>query len=210
MLPTDRLVLIDLENVVGFRPKPRTLRVRITALLDAAGPRHHAWRPTPPTMLRTTPPPRRWPAWVSRLRVAPGPDAAETVLLSQAKRMQAEGCVLFTVCSSDHAFATLADTSSARIEVLIWHGQPVSAKLAQAADHVRRLPRPGAAEPDEEPPSGIAASAAPDPVLRRRSPVRGRQVLSNLAVAVVTGVGMTLGNRLADALVARVRRHRRS
>jgi len=31
-----------LEKVVGFRPKPRTLRARITALRDAAGPRHHA------------------------------------------------------------------------------------------------------------------------------------------------------------------------
>lgn len=205
MLPTDRLVLIDLENVVGFRPKPRTLRARVTALLDAAGPHHHAVAAYAVDDAGDDPIASALACLgVAPLRVAPGPDAAETALLAHAKLMQAEGCVLFTVCSSDHAFTALADTDAARIEVVIWQGQPVSGKLATVVDHVRRLPRPGTGSPAEESPRSMAAPKETDPVLRPRRPVVGQPVLSTVAGAVVIGVGIALGHRLADAVAGRV------
>lgn len=209
MLPTDRLVLIDLENVVGFRPKPRTLRARITALLDAAGPRHHAVAayaaddadddPTASALACLS---------VAPLRVPHGPDAAETALLAHARRMQAEGCVLFTVCSSDRAFAALTDGESAQVDVLIWEGQPVSSKLEQVVNHIRRLPRPRADVSIAEP---TMAAALPDdaPPMRYRLGHPARQQLGRLTGGLVTGIGIALGHRLADVVLSRQGRRSR-
>lgn len=199
MLPTDRLVLIDLENVVGFRAKPRTLRARVTALLDAAGPRHHAVAAYAADDGQDDPTASALAALgVAPLRVPPGPDATETALLAHARRMRAEGCVLFTVCSSDHAFAILADTEAARVEVLIWQGQPVSAKLTQAVDHVRRLPRPGASPDKPQTREAVTEDADPVPRQHTRS---GGQPLSSLTTGLLTGIGISLGHRLIDALL---------
>lgn len=175
MLPDDRLVLIDLENVVGFRPKPRTLRDRVSALLTAAGPHHHAVAAYATDDLADDPTASLLAALgVAPLRVLPGPDAAETALLAHAKRMRAEGCTHFTVCSSDRAFAALADTDTVHLDVLIWHGQPVSARLEHVAEQVRRLPRPGAPNGDPAPrdhtgPGRCGALSAPS---SRRADVR--------------------------------------
>ncbi|MCE7011810.1 hypothetical protein LWC34_54700 [Kibdelosporangium philippinense] len=203
MLPTDRLVLIDLENVVGFRPKPRTLRARITALLDAAGPHHHAVAAyaaddaeddlTASALACLN---------VAPLRVPPRPDAAETALLAHARRMQAEGCMLFTICSSDRAFASLTNGESAQVDVLIWEGQPVSTKLEQVVNHVRRLPRPGAEASTAEPtmPTALPDAAAP---MRYREGRPTRQPLDRLTAGLITGIGIALGHRLADELLSR-------
>lgn len=202
MLPTDRLVLIDLENVVGFRPKRRTLRARIIALLDAAGPHHHAVAAYAAEDAEDDPTASALACLkVAPLRVLPGPDAAETALLAHARRMQAEGCVLFTVCSSDRAFASLADGESAQVEVLIWEGQPVSSKLEQVVNHVRRLPRPGTEAAITEPTKPALPSAAP--AMRHRQDRRNRQPLGGLTAGFVTGIGIALGHRLADELLSR-------
>lgn len=208
MLPTDRLVLIDLENVVGFRPKPRTLRARVTALLDAAGPHHHAVAayatddieddPTASTLASLG---------IAPLRTLPGPDAAETMLLAHARRMQAEGCVLFTVCSSDRAFAALADSETARVEVLAWEGQPVSAKLAEAADHVRTLPRPGAVTLADRAPVPATVPARPDPLPRQH--IRHTSaMLPDVVTGIFIGVGIALGHRFTDLFLPGHRHHR--
>lgn len=203
MLPTDRLVLIDLENVVGFRPKPRTLRARITALLDAAGPRHHAVAAYAAEDAEDDPTASALACLnVAPLRVSPVPDAAETALLAHARRMQAEGCVLFTVCSSDRAFASLADGESAQVEVLIWEGQPVSSKLEQVVNHVRRLPRPGTEASITEPTMPAALPSAAAPVLYRQGRP-ARQPLDSLTAGLVTGIGIALGHRLADEFLSR-------
>jgi len=129
MLPTDRLVLIDVENVVGLRSKPRTLRALVTAPLNAAGPRTMPAAyaandaeddPTASTLACLG---------VVPLRMPPGPDAAETALLAHARRMQAERCVLFTVLLQRSRFASFTDGESAHVDELIWEGQPVSLKL---------------------------------------------------------------------------------
>lgn len=208
MLPTDRLVLIDLENVVGFRSKPRTLRVRVTALLDAAGLRHHAVAAYAADDAEDDPTASELACLgVSPLRVPHGPDAAETALLAHARRMQAEGCVLFTVCSSDRAFASLTDGESAQVDVLIWEGQPVSSKLEQVVNHVRRLPRPRA---DASIGGPTMAAALPDdaPPMRYRHGHPARQPMGRLTAGLVTGIGVALGHRLADELLSR--RGRRS
>lgn len=203
MLTTDRLVLIDLENVVGFRSKPRTLRARVTALLDAAGPHHHAVAAyaaddaeddsTASALACLS---------VAPLRVRPGPDAAETALLAHARRMQAEGCVLFTVCSSDHAFASLTDGESAQVDVLIWEGQPVSSKLEQVVNHVHRLPRPGA-EPSITEPTINAALPDDAPAMQDRQERPAGRPLGALTTGLITGIGIALGHRLADELLSR-------
>lgn len=209
VLPTDRVVLIDLENVVGFRPRPRTLRIRVTALLEAARPRHHVVAayagaegdddPTASTLASLG---------VAPLRVAPGPDAAETALLAHARRMQAEGCALFTVCSSDHAFAALASADLGRVEVLIWADQPISAKLEQAVHQVHRLPRPpAAAKPTAEHPPLTANRVDPSTDHAKEVTPSGsakpKPMLMSLATAVVTGIGLAFGHRIADALLPR-------
>ncbi|MGH4022625.1 MAG: hypothetical protein ACRDT0_25995 [Pseudonocardiaceae bacterium] len=203
MLTTDRLVLIDLENVVGFRSKPRTLRARITALLDAAGPRHHAVAAYAANDAEDDPTASALACLnVAPLRVPPGPDAAETALLAHARRMQAEGCVLFTVCSSDRAFASLADSESAQVDVLIWEGQPVSSKLEQVVNHVHRLPRPGAEASITEPTSNAALSDDA-PAMRYRQGRPAGWPLGGLTAGLITGIGIGLGHRLADELLSR-------
>lgn len=201
MLPTDRVVLVDLENVVGFRPKRRTLRTRMTALLDAAGPRHHAVAAyaciedtddvTASTLAALG---------VAPLRVTPGPDAAELALLAHARRMQADGCARFTVCSGDHAFAVLGDADASSLEVLVWQGQPVATGLAAAADHVRRLPR--LAEGDVP----VRPEATGNPRHRTQHHVTSRSKrqthvpLDGLVTGFATGIGIALGARLGSLL----------
>ncbi|ONI92799.1 hypothetical protein ALI22I_01875 [Saccharothrix sp. ALI-22-I] len=203
MLPTDRLVLIDLENVVGFRPKPRTLRARVTALLNAAGQRHHAVAAYAAHDAEDDPTASALACLgVAPLRVPPGSDAAETALLAHAQRMRVEGCVLFTVCSGDRAFTALADDESARVNVLIWEGQPVSSKLEQVADHVHRLPRPGGEVSVAEPVTTAALSHDAHPVPCHHNRLV-RQPLGSLTAGLVTGIGLALGHRLADRLLSR-------
>ncbi|MBE1467425.1 hypothetical protein [Kibdelosporangium phytohabitans] len=199
MLPTDRLVLIDLENVVGFRPKPRTLRTRITSLLNATEPRHHAVAAYAADDAEDdhTASALAW-LGVAPLRVPPGPDAAENALLAHAKRMRAQGCALFTVCSGDRAFTALADDGYARIDVVIWEGQPISSKLEQVANHVRRLPRPNGEMLDAEPTT--APPRYPHP-LQQSYRTLADHTIDNLAAGLVIGIGLALGHRFADRLL---------
>ncbi|MFE3170073.1 hypothetical protein ACFXPA_04740 [Amycolatopsis sp. NPDC059090] len=201
MLQTDRVVLVDLENVVGFRPKRQTLRTRMTALLDAARPWHHAVAAyaciddaddaTASTLAALG---------VAPLRVTPGPDAAELALLAHARRMQADGCARFTVCSGDHAFAVLGEADASTLEVLVWQGQPVAAGLTAAADHVRRLPRLGdggiLVRPDN--------TGSPGRGMQERATARSRRrplvPLGGLVTGFATGIGIALGARLGSAL----------
>lgn len=143
MLPTDRVVLIDLENLVGANRRPPTLRARVTALLEAAGSRHHAVAAyAAPDADSDTAASVLAALGVAPLRVQAGPNAAENALIRHAVRMQADGCTRFTVCSGDRAFATLADAENTRIDVPVWQGQPVAARLAEVGRSVSELPRP--------------------------------------------------------------------
>lgn len=201
MLPTDRVVLVDLENVVGFRPKRRTLRTRMTALLGAAGPWHHAVAAyacledaddvTASTLAALG---------VAPLRVTPGPDAAELALLAHARRMQADGCARFTVCSGDHAFAALGDADASTLEVLVWQGQPVATDLVAAADHVRRLPRLADGDmpvgPEDTGDSGCLTPHCAPSRQKRRLHVP----LDGLAAGLAIGIGIALGTRLGSLL----------
>lgn len=96
MRPDERVVLIDLENMVGTNPRTPVLRSKVTALLEAAGPYHHAVvayaaseddGDTAASVLAAL--------GVAPLRVEPGPDAAENALIRHASRMQASGCTRF-------------------------------------------------------------------------------------------------------------------
>lgn len=137
------VVLIDLENVVGTRSRMPYLRACVTTLLTAAGPRHHAVAAYAGEECGGDPVASVLAALgVAPLRVPPGPDAAEQALIEHARRVQAEGCTRFIVCSSDRAFAVLADAAAADLEVLVWQGQPVAARLTEAARAVRTLSRP--------------------------------------------------------------------
>jgi hypothetical protein len=201
MLPTDRVVLVDLENVVGFRPKRRTLRTRMTALLDAAGPWPHAVAAyaciedaddaTASTLAALG---------VAPLRVTPGPDAAELALLAHARRMQADGCARFTVCSGDHAFAVLGDADASTLEVLVWQGQPVAASLAAAADHVHRLPRLGEGDipvgPENTGNIGRRTQHRPTSHSKRQTQLPWDGLVTGFA----TGIGIVLGARLGSLL----------
>ncbi|TKG59156.1 hypothetical protein [Prauserella endophytica] len=194
-------MLVDLENVVGFRPKRRTLRTRMTALLDAAGPRHHAVAAyasledaddvTASTLAALG---------VAPLRVTPGPDAAELALLAHARRMQADGCARFTVCSGDHAFAVLGDADASSLEVLVWQGQPVATGLTAAADHVRRLPRLGDGDIPAGPGDTGNTGRLTQHQVTSRSKRQAHVPLDNLVTGFATGIGIALGARLGSLL----------
>ncbi|MFC5059215.1 hypothetical protein [Saccharothrix xinjiangensis] len=200
-------MLIDLENMVGTNPRTPVLRSRVTALMEAAGPYHHAVvayaaseddGDMAASVLAAL--------GVAPLRVAPGPDAAENALIRHASRMQADGCSRFTVCSGDKAFAILADVESTQIDLLVWQGQPVATRLAEAADDIRELPRVEKSATAQGAPSTNLESD--DGARHERPPAAGRYRLPNLSPAVaalLAGAGVAVGHRLVDMVLPRRR-----
>jgi hypothetical protein len=149
---------------------------------------------------------------IAPLRVAPGPDAAERVLLVHARHVHAEGGRIFVVGSADGRFAELA--ALGRVALLVWDGQPVVAKLAEVVHDIHRLARTTGAPVDDtaesdhpEPeavPSGEEVSAVSAAVDLRRS--TGPQFVGPLLSALATGLAIAAGQRMFDVLVPRRRR----
>jgi hypothetical protein len=216
----DRVLLIDMENAVGsIRPRAAVVRARVTALRAAAGDVHHvvacysAADPAAGEMvsvlaeLGVAP----WP-------VLPGRDAAETALLQHAHYVAGRGGRTFLVASGDHRFAELQQLG--RLEVLAWNDQKLARKLTTAATQVHRIPKPdvAAADPAAQQPTGPPA-AAPQPVEPTQLPTPNRDpdpdttghdrhrpydrqdLSARLLAAVLTGLGIGIGQRLADLLL---------
>ncbi|MEU7481752.1 hypothetical protein AB0A63_37650 [Lentzea sp. NPDC042327] len=142
MEATDKVLLIDLENVVGpNQPRPRLLRARVGALVAAAGPVHHvmAGYSHPGTHEDLTLSVLA-ELGVAACRVPQHANAAEHALLCHARYAHQQGCRSFAVASADRAFTALADYGE--FDVLIWEGQPVAARLEACAHRVVRVPRP--------------------------------------------------------------------
>lgn len=100
--------------------------------------------------------------------------------------------MLFTVCFSDRAFASLTDGEPAQMDLLIWEGQSVSSILEQVVNYVRRLPRPRADVSIAEP---TMAAALPDDArpMRYRQGHPACQPLGSPTAGLVTGIGIALG-----------------
>ncbi|MGI9003765.1 MAG: hypothetical protein ACR2GH_19305 [Pseudonocardia sp.] len=200
-----RLLLIDLENMVGTPgPRERPLRARVSALLAAAGPVHHAvagytttetGQDAVASILAEL--------GVAPLRTAPGPDAAELVLLAHARRVHdALGCRRFLVASADRRFAELAETGLGRLDVLAWEGQPVASKLAKAARQVRRIPKPTGTgtEQTEDEPRPVATEHPHREVHVRRND-RRVELTTAVLTATAAGAALAVSTRLTDALL---------
>ncbi|WP_309114755.1 hypothetical protein [Saccharothrix sp.] len=201
---TGRIMLIDLENVVGTNRKPAALRSLVTAFLDAAGPHHH----TVAAYAVHSPDSKSVASVLTALGVAPlpvepGPDAAENALIAHAVRMHREGCCRFTVASGDGAFTRLADATNARLDILVWKGQPIATRLSKIAGTVQRVPLPA---------KGVQAGSAPSgqAVARKGSDYTSTLVSSDPAArlslfvsALLVGIGVALGQRLVDVALRR-------
>lgn len=207
MQPDERVVLIDLENMVGTNPRTPVLRSRVTALLEAAGPYHHAVVAFAASEVDGDAAASALAALgVAPLRVEPGPNAAENALIRHANRMQAGGCTRFTVCSGDKAFATLADVENTRIDLLVWQGQPVATRLADIAHDIDELPRVDKTTTAGAPMS--ARSRHGHGIQQARLPATGRYGPPNIPLplaALLVGVGVALGHRLVDQAFPRGR-----
>ncbi|MET9265279.1 hypothetical protein [Amycolatopsis sp. NPDC004079] len=202
MIADDRVALLDLENLGMVKLRPRTLRTRLESLLAACGDIDHAVASYAVAAGEAHDPAASVLAElrIAPLRVPPGPDAAELALLAHARHVHAEGGRIFVVASADGRFAELA--ALGRVELLVWEGQPVATKLAGVAHSIRRLRRPtGAplADPAELVRSGPEPEP-PEPAWPR--PQSDRPGLArHLLVAVATGAGIALGNRIAETLL---------
>jgi hypothetical protein len=205
----DRILLLDLENLGTVRLRPRPLRARLEALLAVAGDVHHAVAAyalpddsTDPVAsllaeLRIAP-----------LRVPPGPDAAELMLLAHARYVHAESGRIFLVGSADGRFAKLA--SLGRVELLVWDGQPMATKLSDVVRDVHRLARPtgtpvddtvDTAEPDHlVPAAALAETTSTAPALVPPNGT-GPELTGRLLTALATGFAIAAGQRLFGALV---------
>ncbi|CAO5240216.1 hypothetical protein [Frankia sp. AgKG'84/4] len=204
MQADDRVLLIDLENMVGLvQPRPDLVRARVHALLEAAGPVHHALA----SYAQGEPSSDRGASVLAELRVAPWPvpagkNAADDALLQHARYVHSRGGRTFTVASADHRFAELARWG--QLDVLAWEGQPVARALTAAGAHLRRLPRASTSGP-----AAPAAHVAAVSVSRARAtpsrPVE-MSLRRGLLSAILTGVGIGIGERLtARALRTGVR-----
>ncbi|GLZ37910.1 hypothetical protein [Actinokineospora sp. NBRC 105648] len=199
-----RVLLIDLENSVGgSTPRRRVLVARVEAVLAAAGTVHHVVAGYSGADLADDLVGSALAEMgVSALRVAPGPNAAELVLLAHARRVHASlGCRSFLVASADHRFAELADLG--RLELVVWHDQPVATQLKDAAHRIHRIARPSSTT-DAAGPDPLATPTRPEPVLDGGSAGR-RAGLREMATAVLTGIGIGIGQRLVESLARRQR-----
>ncbi|ONI89955.1 hypothetical protein ALI22I_13595 [Saccharothrix sp. ALI-22-I] len=212
-MPDERVVLIDLENMVGTNPGPPVPRSRVTALLDAVGPRHHTvvsyaasdadsdTAASVPAALGVAPP-----------RVEPDPDTAENAPIKHATRMQASGRTPCTVRSGDRAFATPADVGNTRPDIPARQGQPVATRPADVAHGIREPPRPDRTGPDQ---TTTAGTAPPTPAVNGndlpRAPATPSSRLTphlSLSVgAIPVGIGVALGQRPADPVLPRRQQH---
>ncbi|WP_147455124.1 hypothetical protein [Saccharothrix australiensis] len=184
-----------------MRPRRRVLQVRVEALLAAAGPVHHAVAGYGGADLADDPTASMLAeSHVSALRVTPSANAAEEALLAHARRVHASlGCRTFVVASGDHRFADLADLG--RLEVVAWDGQAVAVRLEDAAHRIHRIPRPGGTPAETVDPgpldTDVAAETAPMPAVDRSA--------RTMATALLTGIGIGIGQRLVDLLLPRRR-----
>ncbi|GAA2798702.1 hypothetical protein [Saccharopolyspora taberi] len=203
----DRVALLDLENLGAARLRPRPLRARLEALLAVAGDIHHAAAAYALSDGHDTDPVASVLAElrIAPLRVPPGPDAAELALLAHARHVHSEGGRTFLVGSADGRFYELV--ALGRVELLVWDGQPVATKLAEAVHHIHRLTRPSPGIPSDEP-AGPAHSelTAASPIQASESPTPRCGLAARLLTAIATGAGIALGHRVLDTLLPRKRR----
>lgn len=98
------------------------------------------------------------------------------------------------------------------MELLVWEGQPISAKLEDAVHQVHRIARPtGATTTDtlpDEPRPDAGAESEPITVAstqRAGSPAQHPLCRPELATTILTafsaGAGLAVGHRLADTLL---------
>ncbi|MFK0247128.1 hypothetical protein ACIQUM_20735 [Amycolatopsis azurea] len=196
MQPDDRVALLDLENLGIARMRPRPMRAHLETVLLVIGPAHHVVAAYAAEPVR----PDERASLLAELGVAPliveqGRDAAELALLEHARHVHEVGGRTFLVGSADGAFAELAQLGV--VDVLARKHQPIAAKLAAAAREEYRLPRTGEPEPVPAPHSRLAAPAVAGP----GDGGAGRRLGSRAAVAILTGVGLAVGQRLVDALL---------
>ncbi|KJE20121.1 hypothetical protein FF36_05612 [Frankia torreyi] len=221
MQADDRVLLIDVENAVGsVRPRPELVRSRVRALVEAAGAVHHVVA----CYAQDDPAADGVVSVLAELGVAPWPvpskaDAADQALLQHARYVHRRGGRIFTVASGDRQFAVLAELG--QLEVLVWEKQPVARNLAKAAGpHLRRLPNVSANGTTSN-----RANAAVRPAIVESSaeflPERGkgrggrlqptgcsvpaREAGRGFLPAVLTGIGVGIGQRLAAVVMDRRR-----
>lgn len=199
------VLLVDAENVIGpSKPRLPLVRARVQALLAAAGPVDHAVACFS----------QSWPADDSvtsaliELGVVPWavpacPDAAELALIGHARYLATRGRPWrFLVASGDHRLAEIGEYGE--LHVLVWDGHPLAGRLTSTAAAVHRLSRPtlGTAQPD---PVNLttATTTADNGAAKAAAAPPAREWGTRLATAILTGVGIGLGQRLVDAALAR-------
>lgn len=194
------VLLIDAENVIGpSNPKVSLIRACVRTLLAAAGPVDHAvacfresWHSDDTVAsvfieLGVTP-------WI----VYPGPDAAELALISHARYIATRGHRRrFLVASGDHRFAEVGEYGE--LHVLAWQRHPLAGRLRDAAVTVHRLERPTPCTSDLTVPAAIADHHARSAGAPRGQRAGHQGWLTPLTIAVLTGVGVGIGQRLLDA-----------
>ncbi|HEX8866581.1 MAG TPA: hypothetical protein VF821_13080 [Lentzea sp.] len=179
-------------------------------MLNAAGDIHHAVAAyaLPDTVEADPLAPVLAELRVAPLRVSPRADAAELALLAHARHVHTEGGRVFLVGSADGRFAELA--ALGRVELFVWDGQPVAAKLADVVHDIHRLARTtGAPTDDPTGPEQNHPGDEPLTSLARPADRHDSVVVRRLLIAVATGVGIALGQRLVDFVMPPRRPQRR-
>ncbi|AHH98708.1 hypothetical protein GCM10010174_79020 [Kutzneria viridogrisea] len=205
-----RVLLIDLENLLGsIKVRERALRASLEVLRATAGAEvHHTvagyavpdGEPDPIASLLAE-------YQIGPLRTSPHPDAADHVLLHHARRLH-HGRVrnggpglVFLVASADRRFSELAEHGRGRLEVLACDGQPVAARLIEAAQVVHRMPRPVAgAFTFSTQPAGLAGPAAAPALATDRGALDRGLLKVGIIAGLVAGVSAVATRAAFDAL----------
>jgi hypothetical protein len=161
MAPTDTVLLIDLENMIGANAKPGMLAMKLDVLTSKAGASVPAVAACAGSRISPAGEQVLRDRQIRLLKVNGHKDAADKALLEEAERLAGRGCKRFVVASHDSRFGQLADLGE--FEIVAWTSPKIAQKYGSKATAVHRMARPNAASPAKPAPSGQAPKAQAEP-----------------------------------------------
>jgi len=133
-----RVLILDVENVCPSSRRPVRALARLNAVLRAAGPVDHIVTASAGSQYERLDEVLQRAGVHSHIRCGNRPNAADRVLIEQARRFAGEGDCEVIVASNDHGFRVIAHMPGVRRLVLITHPDLATARsLLRVASELR-------------------------------------------------------------------------
>ena len=179
------VLLIDLENMIGTKARPKTLVPRLDAIIQQAGPGMLIVAACAGSRITAEGIVILQERDAKLLKVKGTKDAADQALLDEAHRLAQLGYRRFVVASGDGAFGKIADLGD--LEIVIWQTQPARKKgYSGRATKTHRIADPIAVTTTKVTVVAPAQVTSISPKISKITPVRSRPALAPVAVSIST------------------------